>query len=171
MKTTKILLAILLASVLLCVTVFAWDIYAVPQTVTIPEGAYGVLQIPDIGTNSPLYEGRDFQDIIDDEDSALIRKYKRGWYIGDHAGSEVGGGYWYVEDINVGSAAFIIRGDEPTKAYLCTSVYFCHQNGWNYAYHGQNINPTANGFICVSCSDYADDWVYVAVFEFVEDMP
>lgn len=169
-KNTLTVILTLVLAVVLTVTVFALDIYEIPQTVEIPEGAYGVLQIPCIGTNSPLYEGRDFQSIIDDENSALIRRYKRGWYIGDHAGSEVGGGFWYVEDITVGSAAFIIRDGEPTKAYLCTSVYFLHQNGWDYAYHGTTVNPTRDGFICVSCSDY-DDWVYLACFEYVEDMP
>lgn len=171
---TKKLLAILLAVIVLAgVTVWAvqtFEVYEIPHKVDIPEGAYGVLQIPSIGVDAPLYEGRDFQSIIDDENSALIRRYKRGYYIGDHAGSEVGGGFWYVEDIRVGSGAFIVRDGEPTQAYLCTSVYFCHQNGWNWAYHGTNVNPTANGFICASCSDY-DDWVYLACFEFVENMP
>ena len=171
---TKKLLAILLAVIVLAgVTVWAtiaFDIYEIPHKVEVPEGAYGVLQIPSLGVNAPLYEGRDFQSIIDDEDSALIRRYKRGYYIGDHSGSKVGGGYWYVEDITVGSAAFIIRDGEPTLAYLCTSVYFCHQSGWSWAYHGQPVNPTANGFIAASCSDY-EDWMYMAVFELVEEMP
>lgn len=170
---TKKLLAILLAVIVLAgVTVWAvqtFEVYEIPHNVDIPDGAYGVLEIPSIGVDAPLYEGRDFQRVIDDDNSALIRRYKRGWYIGDHAGSEVGG-YWYVEDIRVGSAAFIIRADQPTQAYLCTSVYFCHQNGWDYAYHGSTVNPTANGFIAVSCSDY-DGWVYLACFEFVEEMP
>ena len=171
---TKKLLAILLAVIVLCgVTVWAAiavEVYEIPHAVEVPEGAYGVLQIPSIGVDAPLFEGRDFQQVIDDEDSALIRKYKKGYYIGDHSGSEVGGGYWYVEDIHVGCGAFLIRDGEPTKAYLCTSVYFCHQNGWNWAYHGQNVNPTANGFMCVSCSEW-DNWVYLAVFEFVDEMP
>lgn len=169
----KKILALILALILvatLTVAVYAMELYEIPQAVDIPEGAYGVLQIPDIGTNSPLYEGRDFQSIIDNEDSALIRKYKRGWYIGDHAGSEVGEGYWYVENIHVGCGAFIIREGQPEQAYLCTSVYFCHQNGWDYAYHGKNVNPTANGFICVSCSEW-DDWSYVAIFEYIGEMP
>lgn len=173
LKSKKLFTAILALALIiaLAVVVYAIELYEIPHAVEVPEGAFGVLEIPSIGTDSPLYEGRDFQSIIDDENSALIRRYKRGWYIGDHAGSEVGDGYWYVEDIRVGSGAFIVRDGEPTLAYLCTSVYFCHQNGWDYAYHGQNVNPTANGFICVSCSDYAEDWVYVAVFEFVEKMP
>ena len=168
-KPLTVILALVLVA-LLTVAVYALEVYEIPHTVEIPDGAYGVFQIPSIGTDSPLYQGRDYQGIIDDEDSALLYKYKRGWLVADHSGSEVGDGYWYVEDIRVGSGAFLIREGQPEIAYFCTAVYFCHQNGWNYAYHGQNVNPTANGMMCVSCSE-VEDWVYVAVFEYVGEMP
>lgn len=168
----KKVLFIILAVVLLTVTVFALEVYEIPQNVDIPEDAYGVFQVPCIGTNSPLYEAPrgNGQDVIDEENSALIRKYGRGWLIADHSCSEVGNGIWCVENMEVGGGAFLIREGKPEICYGCTAIYLCRQNGDKFTYHGQNVNPTKDGIICISCAD-EDGYVYLAVYEYIGEMP
>lgn len=75
-----------------------------------------------------------------------------------------------MEDLHVGCGAFIIREGKPEQVFICTSISLCRQNGWSWTYHGANVNPTKDGFICASCSE-DEDWVYIAAFEFLEELP
>jgi len=160
-------LFVILALALLTGTVFALNVYEIPQAVEIPEAAYGVFQVPCIGTSSPLYEG--WQSVIDAEDSALILKYGRGWLIADHAYSEVGG-LWCVQNMQVGCGAFLIREGKPELCYGCTAIYLCRQDGNGFTYNGRSINPTKDGIICISCAE-EDGYVYLAAFEYIGEMP
>ena len=164
--STAILTAVLAVS--LSAYAVALDVYEIPQQTEIPTEAWGVLQVPCIRTNSPLYEG--WQEVIDAEDSALVLRYEQGLLILDHAGSEVGRGYWCVEDMKVGCGAFLIREGKGAKCYECTAIYLCEQSGLNYLYRGQRVTPTRDGLMCVSCTE-RDGYVFVAVFDFIGDMP
>lgn len=164
-------ITIILAVLLLSVTVYALPgVYEVPAPNDYPVDCWGVWQVPCIGTRSPLYEGKGIgQDVIDADNSALIRKIGKGYGIFDHAGSEITGHFWNVEEIKPGSGGFLCREGKPEVCYECTAVYLTQQVGNSYYYHGKTIVP-GTGIICVSCAD-EDGWCYVAVFEKVGVMP
>ena len=166
------IVTILLTVLLLTVTVYALpEVYEIPMNCDIPEGAYGVWQVPCIGTRTPLYISKGTgQNIIDAEDSALYQRYGKGYAIYDHAWSEVGNGCWCVEQMEVGCGAFLCREGKPEICYECTAIYLTKQNGTLYKCRGSNITIGKNEIMCLSCAE-DDGWVYVAVFEKVGEMP
>ena len=68
----------------------------IPRKVEIPDGAYGVWQIPELNIMIPLYLGSTKDKtmvIIDAENSASIRRFGAGRIIEDHAESKAGSVY------------------------------------------------------------------------------
>lgn len=169
----KIAIALVL-TLFLTLTVFAAalpDVYEIPQNVEFQEGSIGTWQVPCIGTRSPLYETKGVgQDVIDAKNSALYQRMGKGYAIYDHADSEVGMGLWRVQDMCVGCGGFLCQEGKPEKCYECTAIYLAEQRGNDYYYHNKAIRPEANAIICVSCAE-TDGWVYVAMFEYVGEMP
>ena len=170
----KKIIIILLAVMLMTVTVYALpEVYEIPMTVDYPVDCWGVFQVPCIGTRSPLYEATpsEWQDVIDADNSALIRRYAKGYAIHDHAGSVLNSGHlWRVEDMQVGCGGFLCREGKGEICYECTAIYLTEQRGNDFYWHNKAIRPEQDCLICVSCAD-EDGWVYVAYFEMVGVMP
>ena len=169
----KKIIVCVLAALLLAATAYALpESYEIPMICEIPEGAYGVWQVPCLGTRSPLYTSAGVgQDVVDAEKSALIRRFGKGYAIHDHAGSELGAGhFWNVEDMQVGCAGFLCREGRPEICYECTAIFLAQRNGSAYKCRGAKITLKSSEIMCLSCTE-DDGWVYVAVFEKVGEMP
>lgn len=168
----KKVITLILTVLLLSVTAYALpEVYEIPMACEYSPEAYGVWQVPCIGTRSPLYFTRgSMQEIIDEENAALIRRYGKGYAIYDHADSYVGLGYWRVDEMQVGCGGFLCREGKPEAVYECTAIYLAEQKGDAYYWHGKKLAPGENEILCLSCAD-EDGWVCVAVFEFIGEMP
>ena len=141
--------------------------FAIPQKCTIPKGAYGVWQIPELGIVVPLYymNGSAGQKYVDKENSALITKYGVGFVIADHAGSKDGHGIWQMEDVSLNDAAFLVRPG-ATYRYKCIELLTVDVLSNCYKIEGQVVYPRAqNNILCVSCTDKTGKKNYMAVFK------
>lgn len=144
--------------------------FEMPQRTVIPDGAYGVWQVPSVSVNAPLYTSQgDDQAVVDAEDSALIRKWGDGTLICDHANSQHGDAAWNVNEFTVGEAAFLIRYD-TVESYRCTAIYLARDTGRSYTYEGREIWPKKHDVICVSCAAEPGT-VYVAYYDHTGDVP
>lgn len=168
--STAILTAIL--AVVLSAYALALDIFEIPQNTDIPTEAYGVFQVPCIRTSSTLYESSPayWQNVVDADDSALIKSYGYGLAIYDHSGSEAGRGIWEVEDMTVGCAAFLLREGKGETCYQCVAIYLAEQRENSYLCRGHAIQPQQDEIMCVSCAE-RDGLVYAAIFQKLGDMP
>ena len=142
----------------------------IPQDVKVPSGAYGVFQCPALGTSTPCYYS-DFYgvEILNRENCALLRRLGEGYAVLDHADSEVDGGIWNVNEMQVGGAAFMIKADK-TKRYECTAIFLCYFDGFKYIsdFDSRNVKPREKGdLICVSCAVPDGSMAYVAYYKFV----
>lgn len=148
----------------------AISIFAVPQAATIPDGAYGVFQCTSIGTSTPVYFSDTLtgQEVVDKENSALIRERGKGYFIGDHYGSEVDGGEWNVNEMRVGEPAFLIT-EETTYCYECIAVCLCFDNGYDYLFGGYRVRPDTNDIIACGCA--WGDYVFLAYYEYTGEFP
>ena len=155
----------LVAIVLLAVT-------EIPHQTPIPEDAYGIWQVPCISMSLPIYEevNHNGQQLIDNDNSGCIWHYGKSYIIGDHAGSEINGALWYVDDMRVGCGAFLLREGKPSICYECTAIFLTHQVGAYYQWHGQTLWPRSDEIFCVSCAE-SEDEVYLAVFRKLGEMP
>lgn len=163
----KKILAVLILICLLCGSVAWADAIPVPTGKTeIPDGSVGVWQVPSLKTKTPLYtnKGRDAQDIIDEENSAVVGSYGVGTAILDHAGSETGKGIWHVEDIKVEDVAWWITED-GIEQYRCYAVCRATQTGSTYTVKGTPVYPlSSTDVLCVSCA-VKDGDVFIAFFK------
>lgn len=145
--------------------------FAVPQAATIPDGAYGVWQVPSIGTSTPVYESdtRTGQEVVDKENAALIRERGKGWLVADHADSEVDGGIWNVNEMRVGEPAFLITED-VTYCYECIAICIVRNNGYEYSFMDIAIRPDKDDVICLSCALEAG-YEYLAYYDYKGKIP
>lgn len=156
--------------VFITILLFSLVGFEMPQRTVIPDGAYGVFQCPAIEINVPLYmaQGNE-QDVVDAEDSALIRKWGNGLAICDHADSVHGDAVWNVNEMRVGGSAFLITED-GVKCYMCTAIYMAENTGYSYVYRGQIIAPNKNDLICLSCASEVGK-EYLAYYEYDGEIP
>lgn len=164
----KKILAVLILICLLCGSVAWADAIPVPSAPTeIPEGSVGVWKVPSLKTATPLYKkdrGQNGQDIVDAEDSALLKYYGVGYAILDHAGSETGKGIWHVEDIKVEDVAWWIT-EGGIEQYRCYAVVRATQTGSTYTVKGTPVYPlSSTDILCVSCA-VKDGDVFIAFFK------
>ena len=133
----------------------------------LPKGAYGLWEVDVLGTVSPLYKGnistKADQAIVDRENSACWRTYGKGHAIYDHQLSEVGGGSWCVNLMEVGTYATLTTAKSKTY-YQCTAIWLCSQTKYVMKYEGETVACRKGDVICVSCAD-EDKQVYVAYFK------
>ena len=93
----------------------------IPRKVEIPDGAYGVWQIPELDIVIPLYKGvgqAKTQAIVDKANSASIRQFGAGRVIEDHAESKAGQGRWQIGRVTPDMVGFLILPDK-TEQYIC----------------------------------------------------
>ena len=144
---------------------------AFPKDVEIPDGAWGVWEVSETGTVSPLYFAQGTgQSIVDRENAACVRNFGEGYAIFDHADSEVDGGTWNVNEMTVGGSAFLHR-DDGIKEYRCTAIWFGYNDGFSLIsdVDGKAIRPRAKGdIVCCSCATLNGAEVYVAYFKLLE---
>ena len=141
---------------------------AMPIPTEVPEGAYGVWEVAETGTRTPLYSAEgNGQVYVDRENAAAYIKWGEGRLIADHADSKVDGGVWNVNQHIVGGMAFLVRDGKPTKTYQCTAIWLCDDNGSTYLYNGKSIRAAKGDIICGSCaSEKPHDKVYLAYYDF-----
>lgn len=143
-----------------------------PQKCDIPDGAYGVWQIPEIETITPLYYGfENEQAHIDADDSAAIIPFRYGYWIGDHAGSITNGGkgIWEMNKVHVDGTAFMVYPDR-TERYVCYMVCRAAATGYGYTLNGFGLYPfSAGDIICGSCANQDGSQVYLAFYRYVCD--
>ena len=167
-ESMKKILAVLILICLLCGSVAWADAIPVPSAPTeIPEGSVGVWKVPSLKTATPLYKkdrGQNGQDIVDAEDSALLKYYGVGYALLDHAGSETGNGVWHVEEIKVEDVAWWVT-EEKIEQYRCYAVVRATQTGSTYTVKGTPVYPlSSTDILCVSCA-VKDGDVFIAFFK------
>lgn len=160
--------------ILLPLILMLWIGSAFPNEVEIPEDAWGVWQVAETGTNSPLYFSQGVgQSIVDRENAACVRNFGEGYAIFDHADSELDGGVWNVNEMTVGGSAFLFRKDKPTKEFVCTAIYLAYSDGYKFIAEVDSsiIRPHKSDIICASCANDDGTMVYVAYYDLVGEWP
>lgn len=151
--------------------------FAMPRKCEVPEGAYGVWQIPDLNIMMPVYKtggGASAQKVVDKEEAASMFPYGCGKIIADHADSKyhASSGAWKIGKVRPDYVAFMVRPDGTKERYVCNQVarVDVHRNG--YTLDGQGIYPrSATDIICVCCANARGTENYWAVFKYKGKMP
>ena len=148
--------------------------FAVPQKCDIPEGAYGMLQIPNRDIIMPLYEGNKAtaQAIVDAPNSASIHRYYAGQVIADHAlsTSEYAKGKWNVLRFRPDDIAFIVR-EKETIQYNCLYVAHVFVVSSHYMCDGRALYPKQADIMMVSCANSTGTENYLAYFKYAGKLP
>lgn len=148
--------------------------FVIPRQCEIPEGAYGVWQIPDLDVVIPLYSGKtskQIQDIVDEKNSASFRKYGVGRVIEDHAESKAGSGKWRIGKVRPDMIGFLVLPDK-TEKYVCNRVMRAYRQNTCYTCDGLGVYPrSATDILCVCCATRDATEVYIAAFKYKGVMP
>ena len=150
-------------------------VFAIPRKCEIPKRAYGVWQVPDLNIMIPVYSAneRNAQKIIDDEQSATLRKWGVGRIIEDHLESLSMNhkGIWNVGDFTPDMAAFLVT-DKITYCY--TAKFACRAVRQTTCYMLDGIPQWprySTDIFCVSCTDGTGKDVYLASFKYTGKIP
>lgn len=148
--------------------------FVIPRKCDIPDGAYGVWQIPDLNIVIPLYKGSTqskTQEIIDMDNSASIRKFGAGRIIEDHANSKAGSGKWKIGRVTPDTVAFLVMPDK-TERYVCNRVLRAYRHPTCFTCDGVGVYPrSATDILCVCCATNDATEVYIAAFKYKGKMP
>lgn len=148
--------------------------FAIPRKCAIPEGAYGMLQIPEHNIMIPLYLGNNAtsQKIVDAENSAAIHRFYAGQVIADHAdsASSYAKGIWNVCEFHPDDVAFIVR-EKETLQYTCLYVAHVYVNRTSYICNGQSVYPKQGDIMMVSCANAQGTENYLAYFKYAGKLP
>lgn len=148
--------------------------FAMPQQTTIPDGAYGVWQVPDLKISIPVYQAKnrtEAQAQVDKPDSASIYKFGVGRVIADHAQSKAGKGIWDVGQMRPDMTAFLVTAKETTQ-YVCNQVCRVMVHSSSYTLDGVGVYPRrTTDIMCVSCANSKGTEDYLAVFKFIGRVP
>ena len=90
-------------------------------TTTTKEGTAGLLTIPSVGVSVPLYSTtncKDYQKVVDAENSALYTTFMGKKMIADHAHQ----GFSKMKNSKVGTVAYIQKGNTK-QTLVCTAKY------------------------------------------------
>ena len=152
--------------------------FAIERKCEIPEGAYGVWQVPEYDIMIPVYQPAKHtydvvQKVVDDENSATIRKWGAGRIIEDHAGSISmnGKGRWDVSDFKPDTVAFLVVPGK-TYCYACKMVCRAFRQNTCEMYDGKPLWPRYNtDIMCASCADREGKETYIATFKQTGTIP
>ena len=143
--------------------------FAIPRKCEIPDGAYGVWQIPDLDIVIPLYKGSSptkTQEIVDKENSASIRSWGCGRIIEDHAYSKSGNGKWQIGNVLPDMLGFLVLPDK-TEQYVCNRVLRAKRFSTCFTCDGVGVYPrSATDILCVCCAISDATEVYIAAFKY-----
>ena len=140
--------------------------------VEMPEAAYGVLTIPSLSVNVPLFQqiGNNGQINIDRENSANLLQYGRNWLIEDHAGSKTGSGVWEMADVKIGMVAFLHTHTKVYK-YRCYQITEVENRKFYFAHNGKMVQAlSSKDLLTTSCTDREGVQILVA-WAYVYEMP
>ena len=141
----------------------------------IPEDSVGIWSVPSIHYSCPVYTAhtwREWQPIVDAEQSMLMNMYMNCYAISDHHGSIGldGESKWLVEDIRLLSTAYLITPTE-TRKYECYMTAVAVPESWGYLVNGRAIQPTSSLDILVRCCVGSDSTRnYIAMFRYVKTL-
>ena len=140
----------------------------------IPDGAYGIWEIPKLKIKLPVYfsDAKHLQDVIDREESALIDRWLNAYRIVDHFGSEgMGGkGDWNIQQVMAGAYAYMTRPDGKYK-YECYLTAIADVKTYGYSVCGRLLTPVSSKDILTACCVGIDSTRnYVAVFKYVKKL-
>jgi hypothetical protein len=149
--------------------------FAIPRKCEIPAGAYGVWQVPDLNVMIPVYSATNAnaQKIIDDEQSATLRKWGVGRIIEDHLDSISMNhkGIWNVGEFKPDTVGFLVTA----KTTYCYSVKFsCRAIRQNTCFMLDGVPQWprySTDIFCVSCTDGTAKEVYLASFKYTGKIP
>ena len=148
--------------------------FIIPRKCDIPNGAYGVWQIPEMDIVIPLYQGtgsKKTQEIVDRENSASIRKFGAGRLIEDHANSKAGHGVWKIGKVMPDTIGFLVLPDR-TEQYICNRVLRAIRYSTCFTCDGVGVYPrSATDILCVCCATADAREVYIAAFKYKGKMP
>ena len=149
--------------------------FAIPQKCEIPEGAYGVWQIPELNVVIPVYESNKLtaQKNVDKENSAAIYKFGVGRVIADHADSKSnnGRGIWELQKVHPDDLAFMVT-KSGTIAYKCIQVCRVKVHPGGYTLDGTGIYPRLyTDIFCAGCANASGTENYLAVFKQTGKLP
>ena len=148
--------------------------FVIPRKCDIPEGAYGVWQIPELNIVMSLYKGagqHKVQEIVDRENSASIRKFGVGQIIEDHVDSKAGRGIWQIGKVVPDMAGFLILPDR-TEQYVCNRVVRAKRYNTCFTCDGVGVYPrSATDILCVCCATADATEVYIAAFKYKGKLP
>lgn len=149
--------------------------FAIPRKCEIPKGAYGVWQVPDLNIMIPVYSATraNAQKIVDDEQSATIRKWGVGRIIEDHLDSVSINqkGIWNVGEFKPDTAGFLVT-EKTTYCYMAKSVCRAIRQNTCFMLDGVPQWPRyTTDIFCVSCTDSTAKEVYLASFKYTGKIP
>ena len=163
----KRVIAVLVVVSCLIFTVSAteWDI---------PEDAYAIWWMPNQHFQNYVYEAvtwREWQPIVDAEQSALIKSWLNARSIADHCYSDgVDGGRWFMKDVRLGDTAYLITRNGKYK-YECYLTAIVDVGTWGYTINGKVLEPASSLDIACRCCVGSDPTRnYFAVFKFVKEI-
>ena len=148
--------------------------YEIPKAHSIPDGAIGIWQIPDLSILVPVYapgKGRTEQQIIDAENSASWVRWGCAYEIGDHCLSLNGKGRWCINKVEPLMPAFFIRR-EGTYKYECYRTCVADVKAYGYRIGSVPVQPYSSKDILNACCVGSDSSRnFLAVFRYVGKMP
>lgn len=163
-KLTFFLALLLILSLSVTASATHWEI---------PEDAYAIWFMPEQHFTNYVYTAqtwREWQPIIDEEQSALIHNWTTARVISDHCDSEGVDGIWNMSNIRLGDVAYLITRDGRFK-YECYLTAIVIPNSWGYTVGGKPIEPTSSTDIACRCCVGKDaSRNYFAVFRFVKEI-
>lgn len=148
--------------------------YITIQNVEIPEGAIGVWRIESLNINQAVYKGipKDWQKIVNKEESALLESWHQANMICDHHGSVGIGnkGRWNMSNVRLGDYAMFITPNKKSvyECYL-TALVNVNRQGY-YSMNNKLLQPTSSKDIgCRCCVGTDSTRNYIAVFRYLYD--
>ena len=148
--------------------------FVVPQNCSIPDGAVGVWQIPELDISIPVYirGKKSEQQIINDENSAAYVRWLTAYQVADHYDSKAGRGKWRIDKVRPLMVAYFVKPNE-TLRYECYRTCVADVKAYGlYTIQGIAVTPYSSRDIMCNCCVGSDSRRnFLAVFRYLGRMP
>ena len=132
-------------------------------------GDVGRVYVPSLNIDCPLYKAtknKTKQDVIDDENSALVVAFHGAVDIGDHAGQ----GFDAIYDVKPGKTLAFVGDQKKGAIYRCIGSLIAVNNSYDEDHHykdldGKEIDKNFKGKLIMSTCYDDNNLVFLAVFE------
>ena len=166
-------LAVALLIAFLCLMAFCLSPYASATHWDIPSDAYAIWFLPNQHFTNYVYTAtswREWQPIIDEEQSALIDTWATARKISDHCDSKGVDGIWNMSHIRLGDTAYLITHTGTAK-YECYLTAIVDVGSWGFTIGNKVLEPTSSlDIACRCCVGKDATRNYIAVFRFVKEL-